>query len=126
MKRIIEGKRVFLSGPMSGIEHYNIAEFAKAHAAVHELGASEVYNPAFAWLNTPLERARDIPHERWMLKCVYELTRPAYGAKEGPYYDLLVSLPGWKRSDGAAWERATAEQCGIVCVDLDDVLRELS
>jgi hypothetical protein len=117
----LEGKNVFLSGGMSGYEHYNVEAFANAHAIVHELGAKCVYDPAFAWLHEPLADGEKKTHEDYMLKCLHELTRPKYCGKEGAFYDLLVSLPHWGKSKGAMAERAAAEACGIPCVELDEL-----
>lgn len=119
----LEGKTVFLSGGMSGYEHYNIGAFANAHAIVRELGASKVYDPAFAWISQPLEDDAKLTHEDYMLKCLHELTRPSFHREDGPFYDVLVSLPYWGDSEGAVVERAVAEACGIVCVDLEDLGR---
>ena len=115
----IKGKNVFLSGGMSGYEHYNIGSFANAHAIVRELGARCVYDPAFAWINQPLADDASLTHEDYMLRCLHELTRTKFCRDDGPFYDVLVSLPHWDRSDGAVLERAVAEACGIACVDLD-------
>ncbi len=118
----LAGKNVFLSGPMTGYDHNNIEAFARAHAIVHEAGAASVYNPAFAWISMRLEDASEKTHEDWMLKCVSELTRSKYCGECGPFYDLLVSLPFWEKSEGAVHERACAEQCGIRAVDLSEIL----
>lgn len=115
----LRGKRVFLSGPMTGLEHNNIAAFAVAHALAHESHAARVYNPAQMWANEPEGTYEDKTHEDYMLDCVNELTRRDYRGK--PTYDLLVSLPGWRESDGASHERDVAEHCGIPCVELDDL-----
>lgn len=113
----LEGKRVFLSGPMTGREHFNVAAFATAHAIVKEHGARFVYNPAIQWLQERKEEAEGKTHEDYMLDCVNELTRRDFRNK--PYYDILVSLPDWYHSEGAAHERDVAEHCGIECIDLE-------
>lgn len=108
----IRGRHVFLSGPMSGISHYNVAAFADAHATVIEHGATHVYNPA----NEYLVRGRnDMGHEYWMRKCLQALIGDV------PHYDVLVSLPGWEDSEGARTEREVAQACGIKCVDLSEI-----
>lgn len=117
----LTGKRVFLSGPMTGQEHNNVSLFAAAYAIVKkELGASFVYSPAQAWLNERNEISEEKTHDMYMLDCIHELTRRDYTGR--PYYALLVSLPDWHRSDGAAHERDVAEHCGIPCIDLQDLI----
>lgn len=119
----LEGKRVFLSGPMTGCRHYNVAQFATAHAIVaKDRGAAHVFNPAQKWVNEREEFARGKTHEDYMLDCVHELTRRDFRGK--PYYDLLVSLPNWHMSEGAAHERDVAEHCGIECVDLETLVMD--
>ena len=110
---------VYLSGPMTDMPHNNVSEFARAHAVVRELDARSVYNPALAWLNTPIEEDAKTSHEEWMRRSISELTRERLGG--GSYYDVLVSLDWWGLSEGAVHERAVAERCGIVCVDLSDI-----
>ena len=117
----LEGKNVFLSGGMSGYENYNAPAFADAHAIVRKLGARYVYNPAFMWLMQPLEEDATKTHAEYMRRCLNELTRVAYCQADGGYYDLLVSLPNWKESEGASTERTVAQSCGIQCVDLEEL-----
>lgn len=114
----VKGKRVFLSGPMSDIANLNVAAFAEAHAKVKEAGAYEVYDPAIEYLQQPgLESSHR--HSWYMAKCVHELTTLKY---ECSHYDMLVSLPGWDRSEGATLEREVARACGIEVFDLDEVV----
>lgn len=115
----LEGKNVFLSGPMSDYVLNNADGFAKAHAMVRMMGAREIYDPAEAWLRQPLADDDVTTHEEYVRRCVHELTRPAYCGRRGPHYDVLVSLPGWQDSEGAFTERAAALDCGIECVDLE-------
>lgn len=107
----VKGKKVFLSGPMSGLPHYNVAAFAEAHAVMVEHGAFNVYDPAIAYLQS----CETHTHEYWMRECIRELT------SDYPYYDVLVSLPGWQDSEGAKTERMVAMACGIKCVDLSEI-----
>ena len=108
----VRGRHVFLSGPMSGISHYNVAAFADAHATVIEHGATHVYNPANEYL---IRGMNDMVHEYWMRKCLQALIGDV------PHYDVLVSLPGWEDSEGARTEREVAQACGIKCVDLSEI-----
>jgi len=116
----IRGKKVFLSGPMTGFENHNVAAFAEAHAQLKEAGARYVYNPAIAYLNCEsmyMKRS----HGFFMRRCLHELTSVDLG-NERPMYDFLVSLPGWQDSLGACTERMVAESCEIQCIELDEVL----
>lgn len=109
----VKGKSVFLSGPMSGLEHFNVDEFAKAHDVLRKAGASTVYDPAIEYLRS--EVGSTTSHAVWMRRCISELTGTVRR------YDVLVSLPGWKRSRGARLERKVAKACGIEVCDLRDV-----
>lgn len=113
----IEGKDVFLSGPMSGIDHYNAAAFAEAHAICKEAGAHRAFNPAIEWL---CESGEANDHAYYMRKCINELVI-TLGIE--PYYDVLVSLPGWQESEGARLERDVAVACGIAVCELSEVER---
>ena len=108
----IEGKRVFLSGSMTGMPDWNRETFAQAEAQCYECGAFEVFNPA---ADAP---HGDDPHshEHWMRRTIHELTRWVNGTAiedNEPYWDVLVQLPGWARSEGATLEFIVAKDCGI-------------
>lgn len=125
----VKGKRVFLSGPMSGLEHSNVDEFAKAHDVLRKAGASTVYDPAIEYLRSEVNSTTS--HAVWMLRCIGELTSTTPMTPMPPMnifsyetqgkYDVLVSLPGWKRSRGARLERKVAKACGIDVCDLNEV-----
>lgn len=113
----VKNMRVFLSGPMTGIEHYNVEAFARAHAIVKEAGAEHVYDPAMEWLVTSGESCEGMTHADWMRRCIHELT----GTHSLFRYHVLVQLPGWEDSGGALVEAAVADACGIACVELSEV-----
>lgn len=122
----LSGKRVFLSGPMTNQRLYNVSEFAEAHARLKQAGARYVYNPALGYLCQKPEVAAIKAHEDYMTDCIHELTerkKRTQGWEDviPRKYDLLVSLPGWEKSDGATKERVVAEACGIDCADLEEV-----
>ncbi len=118
----LHGKNVYLSGPMTGRENYNVKAFAAAHALVRELGAKSVYDPALAWLESDPSQDDKSTHSTYMLRSISQLTRPRCTYEDGPYYDLLVALPDWEESGGALLEHACAENCGITCVELSDLM----
>lgn len=113
----VKDKVIFLSGPMTGIEHFNVEAFAKAHAQLKELGAKYVYNPGISYLCSEKKES----HEYWMRKCVQELT---YGYHDGAPYDLVVQLKGWSKSEGCRTEAQVASACGIPCVTMKRVLKD--
>lgn len=107
LRESIRDKRVFLSGPMTGIEHNNACEFARAHAMCKEIGAYTVWDPVIEWL---MESQSDGSHEHYMRRALKELT--------GNHYNVILMLPGWADSEGAKTERIVAEACGIEVVEL--------
>lgn len=112
----VKGKSVFLSGPMTGIEHFNVEAFAKAHAQLKELEAKDVYNPGISYLY-----AEEHDHKYWMRRCVDELVQ---GRRYGAPYDLVVQLKGWSKSEGCRTEAQVASACGIPCVTMKRVLKD--
>lgn len=100
LSNIIEGKNVYLSGPITGKKNYK-GLFAFTEELVKLCDALRIYNPA-----------SDIPdsldYEDAMKRCVAALVE----------YDTIVMLPGWHTSRGARLERDIALACGINIVDL--------
>lgn len=108
----LDYKDVYLSGPMTGIEDYNIPEFAAAHAkilATHPQVGS-IYDPGQEALGKKLRGK----HSYWIARSISALTSGAYMC--------LISLPGWDKSEGAVLERTVAEACDIACYELEEVL----
>lgn len=101
MKADVEGRRVFISGPMSmyADSGYNRDEFDRVERALVEAGALLVVNPArlidkveSGALTLEEAKAHDI---RNLLMC-----------------DVVVMLDGWGMSDGAALEWMVAKDTG--------------
>lgn len=126
----LEGRRVFVSGPMSSREHNNVTKFLAAHIVLNKLGALVVYDPAAEWVEEVAHGSCcDKNHDYYMRKCIGELSRSWYASDDSdgqtPYYDLLVQLDGWQDSEGAKTEKIVAEACGIEVIELQALADEL-
>lgn len=101
---------VFLSGPMTGIEHYNAEAFAAAHAKLRESGVVRVYDPVQEWMGTD---GNGDSHEVWMRVSIRALvTREIH---------VLATVDGWERSEGAKTEVEVARACGIPVMSVDEL-----
>lgn len=110
----LTGKRVYLSGPMSGILDNNAPAFAEAKRRCLDAGAAMVFNPATAWGHT------DRPASWYMRHDLHRLTK---SDGERPLFDAVVLLDGWQNSEGATLEYQVARACGIALVNLREVVR---
>lgn len=104
----LAGKRIYLSGPMTGYDRRNHDAFAEAERFVRSLGATDVYNPvthseSVDWTTREMFMHYDLGV---LLTC-----------------DLMVQLEDWDRSWGAARELEVSITSGIPVVTLHD-LRE--
>ena len=114
-----KGKRVFISGPMTGRPDWNRAEFDRAERELREMGAMRVFNPAFL-APGPGSVAKE--HEFYMAKTLNALTRLDYTqGLATPYYDVLALLDGWEDSAGARIEAAVATAIGLDVVEFDEL-----
>lgn len=128
----LEGKNVFLSGPMTGIECNNITEFIRAHEILNGLGVRFVYDPACEWAKE-IDSGSSEPksHEHYMRKCLHELTRGGYiperadfsNVEQPTYYDAIVMLDGWEKSRGSSIEFDVALACGIEVIEWEEIER---
>lgn len=106
----LKSRRVFISGPMSGIEHYNAQAFAEAHAICREQGSWSVFDPSWEWMR---ETGEENTHEYYMRRCINVLTNGTF--------DTMLQLDGWYQSEGCNVEFAVAQACGIEVVELDEL-----
>lgn len=111
--------RLYISGPVTGIEHDNRTVFDDTQKLLAEAGYD-------SFLPHYLVEPSD-SHETAMLLCINELTERTQ--KTGisypvPYYDGVALLPGWEQSDGAKLKKAVAEACGIPVKTVDEWLEE--
>ena len=123
----VTDKMIFLSGPITGKEHNNVAAFAVATERLREAGAAYVYNPAHKSSNAHSEKRSHMTHKDYLLDTIHELTERKKRSQTWEWviprkYDMLVLLDGWQDSDGARMERAVALECGIPVYELFDVL----
>lgn len=105
--------KVYVSGPMSGIEEENFPAFHAAARALRMLGY-EVVNPAefdtdVAGLD---ESARWIKFLKADIKALMDC--------EG-----IVMLPGWEQSQGAKLERYNAKALGMTVLGLAEAVIEV-
>ena len=116
----ISDRRIYLSGPMTGIEDYNAVAFAKAEGLCKALGAREVFNPQRAWINWDGD-VPDWPRETFLRLDFQKLCTSRGRYPGAPWYDLLLHLPGWHDSDGAVRETVLAEGIGMQVAELWEV-----
>lgn len=119
----VRGRNVYLSGPMTSLEHFGVGRMAEAHAIVKEAGAASVYDPGIEYLT---HGSQMDSHEVCMRRTLHELTkvrRDGLIVSRQPFYDVVVTLPGWEESPGAKTEVEVARACGIRVIGLADVGR---
>lgn len=98
---------VYLSGPMAGIDEYNIPAFNHAERLLRAKGYAVINvgmfgpNPKFAWRDY---LARDLA----LL----------------PQCDIVVTLPGYRKSKGATLETHVARELGMKIVPLAKALEQ--
>lgn len=107
-------KRVYLSGPMTGIIDHNAPAFADAERRCRDAGAAMVFNPATAWGHS------DRPSSWYMRNDLHRLTLTE---GEWPLFDAIVMLDGWHVSEGSTLEYQVARASGIALVNLREVGR---
>lgn len=109
-------KKVYLSGPMSGITMFNYPMFDAAATMLRKQGF-DVVNPTetdsaemreFS-MTSKDGNTRGMP-ESWLDLITHDL-RLLIDKAQG--IDAIVMLPGWERSEGASLEKAVAETVGI-------------
>lgn len=87
-------RRIYISGPMTGLPGFNYAAFNAEAARLRALGY-HVENPA--------ENPPQDSWEAYIAVCIPQLLT----------CDTIALLPGWSESRGALWERYVASQEGI-------------
>jgi len=90
-------KRVYIAGPMTGIEGHNYPAFFDAAKDIEARGW-EAINPA-----ENFGGRTDLPRGSYMRADFEELCR----------CDAIYMLPGWRKSRGARAEYLVARECGL-------------
>lgn len=96
--------KVFISGPMSGIEDFNKPEFLRAERLLRRAGYS-VFNPA--WLDLD---------EAWSTEEIAAIDMAAL-----TNCDAIYQLDDWEKSKGAVAEFNTAKWLGLDILTEADV-----
>lgn len=99
-------KRIYISGPMSGLPNHNFPAF---HAAAEKVRAQgiEAVNPAEINADTDLSWEECL---RADIKALCDC-------------DTIAMLPGWENSKGAHLEVHVAHRLGIRVVRIEDIGR---
>lgn len=105
--------RLYISGPVTGIEHDNAEAFIEAQERLEAAGHTATVPHAFI-----------APGVSWgmaMAVCINRLT-----VNDGALmlYEGMALLPGWEQSEGARLEKAVAEACGMTVKTVDEWLEE--
>lgn len=107
--------RLYVIGPVSGVEGGNRAEFEAARSALEAAGHSASIPHDFIEPGTDWQTAMRVSIARMVLTGPAELD-PETGALAdgaGGPFDGVAELPGTMRSRGARCERGICEQIGI-------------
>lgn len=98
----VKGKKVYLSGPITGINNYK-GLFAFTEEFAKLCDTLRIFNPTS-------QIPDSLDYEDAMKRCVAALVE----------YDTIVMLPGWHISKGARLEHDIALACGMNVIDLTD------
>ena len=97
---MIEQKKVFISGPMTGLPNNNVDAFYDAELILKEAGFS-VFNPAIFRVLEGFTESEIMDIDLEALK----------------HCNYIYQLDGWENSEGANVEWAYAKKCGIDVVN---------
>lgn len=117
--------RVFLSGPMRGIDGHNRTAFDAAENELRARG-NEVWNPcrllplAFTAREDGLTEQECLAIDVTSMLDGWDGMRPA--GTTTIFADAVVVLPGWRDSRGSTLEVAVAHECGIPVIGLREAL----
>lgn len=114
-------ERLYIIGPVTGIEDDNRPAFLKAQKALRRAGYDVDIPHDFIPSGTP--------HEEAMIVSIGKLTDRHYHVDGSfgrwkPRYHGVATLPGWEDSQGALCEHLVAQECGIPCKTVEDWLEK--
>ncbi len=107
-------RKLYLSGPMTGIPNWNRASFDDAAKQLTDLGY-EVINPFD--LPEPVVSTKPSPTEAWAAYLVRDILLLQ---EERP--DFVVLLPGAEHSNGSCLESRYAKEIGLATITLGELL----
>jgi hypothetical protein len=97
--------KVFVSGPMTGYEHYNFAAFQAAEAELADVGLTPVsLRQVVEMVDEGKVTRTNEEYMRWAVDLLREC-------------DALTLLRNWERSDNARFEAHLAQKLGKPIVD---------
>lgn len=100
-------KRLYLSGPITGVDDY-FERFQRAFLALEEAGCN-VINPAPLYQVMP----DDATYEEYMQICMDLLAMA----------DVVVQLPGWEKSLGCQREYGFAQASDKIIMEFGDMIK---
>lgn len=95
-------KRVYISGPMTGMVLFNYPVFHEASRLFRELGYAVVSPAELSGGNYDKPRTDFLKLDAIMLATIC---------------DAIALLPGWENASGAKWELYTAQMFGLEILD---------
>lgn len=109
--------KLYVIGPVTGIEDYNRPEFERVRRDLQAAGYSVDIPHEFVSEGAKHEEAMFISIRRLLLGKNARRPYPGIGLINTvrPYYDGVAMLDGLDDSEGAILEQAVAQGCGIPC-----------
>lgn len=101
----MKGRRVYISGPMTGHPDLNARAFAEVQDELLGTDLADLYNPHWIAVACPTREEA----------MAWDLHRLTGMCSEGGC--TVVLLPGWEESKGARLEREVALACGAEIIE---------
>lgn len=106
---MVRPHRIYISGPMTGIENHNREEFQKYEDLIRSKGFRNVINPHKIHSEY---QTKNFTWEQFLRSDIKVLMD----------CDLVVLIPGWENSKGAQLENHVAYNTGIKIIHIDKFL----